>query len=51
VDELVLLCGFHHREFERLGWRCIMINGRPHFVPPSWIDPEQAPMLNTAHVA
>jgi hypothetical protein len=48
VDELVLLCGYHHREHERLGWTCRMIDGRPHFTPPAWVDASRTPLLNRA---
>ena len=44
-----LVCGFHHREFGRRGWLGIMVDGRPHWVPPAWIDPDQKPIRNTTH--
>jgi hypothetical protein len=50
VDDLTLLCGYHHRIFEKLGWTCEMINGYPHWTPPPWIAPNQIPRRNTAHV-
>ncbi|MEP7178808.1 MAG: DUF222 domain-containing protein, partial [Pseudonocardiales bacterium] len=31
VDDGTLVCGFHHREFEKLGWTCRMITGTPHW--------------------
>jgi hypothetical protein len=49
IDNLVLLCGFHHREFERQGWLVRMVNGVPEWVPPRWVDPDQVPRRNTAH--
>lgn len=36
-----LLCGFHHREFDRMGWQVTMTNGVPEWTPPVWIDPQQ----------
>src|SRR5437762_2047264 len=36
-----LLCGPHHRDHARLGWKGVMIDGVPHWIPPPWIDPEQ----------
>jgi hypothetical protein len=39
IEDGTLLCGFHHREFERLGWHCVMTNGLPHWIPPWWVDP------------
>ncbi|MGH8962887.1 MAG: DUF222 domain-containing protein [Jatrophihabitantaceae bacterium] len=49
IDEMTLVCGYHHREFARRGWRCLMINGVPHWVPPEWLEPTQTPIRNTAH--
>jgi hypothetical protein len=43
-----LLCAYHHREFERLGWVCRMLNGIPHWTPPAWTG-DQTPIRNTAH--
>ena len=44
VDDGCLLCGWHHREFERLGWSVAIDNGRPQWTPPRTIDPEQKPI-------
>ncbi len=44
VDDGVLLCGYHHREFENLGWRLVMTDGRPIWTPPIWVDPQQKPI-------
>lgn len=49
IEDGTLLCGHHHREFERLGWQCLMIDGIPHWRPPWWIDTERRPMRNHAH--
>jgi hypothetical protein len=49
IENGALLCGYHHREFAALGWACVMIRDRPHWVPPKWWDPDQQPLLNTAH--
>ena len=49
IDNLTLLCGYHHRNFEALGWSCHMNNGIPMWTPPAWLDPEQRPRRNTAH--
>lgn len=49
IDDGCLLCGFHHREHERLGWTGVMLQGIPHFVPPRWLDPDQVPRRNHAH--
>lgn len=44
VDNLTLLCGHHHRQFEKCGWRVIMSEGRPYWIPPSWLDPDRKPI-------
>jgi hypothetical protein len=49
IDNLVLLCGYHHREFERAGWRVEVKDGVPWWTPPRWMDPEQKPVRNTMH--
>jgi hypothetical protein len=47
IDNLALLCTYHHREFNLRGWTGTMINGIPHWIPPHWIDPDQTPQRNT----
>lgn len=49
VDNGTLLCGVHHRQFEHMGWSCRMLDGVPHWIPPSWIDAERAPIRNRTH--
>ena len=49
LDNLTLVCGFHHREFAKRGWDCTTINGVPHWRPPAFIDPQRKPRRNTAH--
>ncbi len=46
LDNLTLVCGYHHREFERRGWAVDIINGIPVWTPPAWLDPEQKPQIN-----
>jgi hypothetical protein len=46
LNNLTLVCGYHHREFERAGWNCEMVDGRPHWIPPAWIDPTRTPRRN-----
>jgi hypothetical protein len=43
LDNLTLVCGYHHREFDRTGWSCRMIDGQPQWIPPAWIDPTRTP--------
>ncbi|MDQ3781604.1 MAG: HNH endonuclease, partial [Actinomycetota bacterium] len=45
----VLLCGYHHREIEHGDWHVHIHHGRAWFTPPTWIDPQQTPILNPMH--
>jgi hypothetical protein len=47
LENCVLLCEFHHRMIHHGDWTVQMTNGRPEFVPPSYIDPERRPLQNT----
>ena len=29
--------------------RSVMRNGRPHWIPPAWLDPAQVPRMNQVH--
>ena len=49
LDNLTLVCGFHHREHERQGWECEMTDGAPVWLPPWWIDDDRTPLRNTTH--
>ena len=49
VDDGTLVCGTHHDTFQQMGWRSAMLNGRPHWIPPSWVDPERKPQRNHQH--
>jgi hypothetical protein len=51
LENLTLLCGFHHREFDRLGWNCRMHPADlvPEWIPPPELDPDQRPRRNSAH--
>jgi hypothetical protein len=39
----LVVCGYHHRNFDQTGWSCVMTNGIPHWIPPATLDPEQRP--------
>jgi hypothetical protein len=48
LDNLTLLCRYHHTHFLQKGWTCrLNADGLPEWIPPSWIDPDQQPQLNT----
>ena len=49
VDNGTLLCPGHHRDLPTLGYRCVMLDGIPHWIAPAWLDPDQTPRANTAH--
>ena len=51
LDNLTLLCGYHHRQFLARGWTCRIIDGLPHWIPPRWVDPHQRPLLHDRIVA
>ncbi len=47
LDNLTLLCRYHHTHFLQKGWTCQMSpDGLPEWIPPRWIDPAQRPQLN-----
>jgi len=47
LDNLTLLCRYHHHNFAERGWTCRINPDRlPEWTPPRWVDPEQKPMVN-----
>jgi hypothetical protein len=50
LGNTVLLCLFHHMEVHHGGWSIRMVHGIPEFIPPKWLDQEQVPIRNLAHV-
>jgi hypothetical protein len=46
---LALLCVHHHDRVHKDGWTIKMIDGRPWFIPPAWIDPQQRPRLHSRY--
>src|SRR3954468_47004 len=47
LQNLTLLCAYHHHNFAGRGWTCRMIDGLPAWTPPRWVDPHQRPLTNT----
>jgi 5-methylcytosine-specific restriction protein A len=43
LDNLMLLCAFHHRCFDNDGWGLETIDGARHLVPPAWVDSARTP--------
>ncbi len=47
LENLTLVCRYHHTHFLQKGWTCRMnVDGLPEWIPPRWIDPQQRPQLN-----
>ena len=44
IDNLVLLCRYHHARHIQNGWTIQMRDGVPWFIPPPHIDPNQTPI-------
>jgi hypothetical protein len=49
LGSLAIVCGYHNNEAPRQGWQTVMIDGIPHWRPPSWHDPQQRPRRNYLH--
>jgi hypothetical protein len=47
LNNLTLLCRYHHTHFAQKGWTCrINTDGLPQWIPPKWVDQQQRPQLN-----
>lgn len=52
LDNLTLVCRYHHRNFADRGWRCRLRPDRlPEWIPPRHVDPDQTPLINTRILA
>jgi 5-methylcytosine-specific restriction protein A len=49
LDNLVMLCRSHHVLIHHSGWIVRIRDGLPEFIPPRWIDPDQAPRRKPHH--
>jgi hypothetical protein len=49
LDNLCLLCSWHHRNFAHAGWRAFIDDGVVWWIPPAWEGPDQTPRRNTVH--
>jgi hypothetical protein len=43
IDNLALLCPFHHSTIHTSTWQLVMRNGKPHVTPPRWQDRRRTP--------
>jgi hypothetical protein len=41
LENLALLCRFHHGVIHHDQWTVEMVRGRPWFTPPAWVDPDR----------
>jgi hypothetical protein len=46
IDNLCLICDYHHDNHLQQGWTITMCNGQPYYRPPKWKDPAQKPVRN-----
>lgn len=47
LDNLTLLCRWHHTHFAQRGWAVHLSRDRlPVWTPPRWLDPDQRPLLH-----
>jgi hypothetical protein len=47
LDNMTLLCKYHHHYFANRGWACRMNTDRlPEWIPPTWIDRQRHPILH-----
>ena len=47
LDNLTLLCVYHHHNFLQRGWVVRMnAQGLPEWLAPRWVDPDQRPRIN-----
>ncbi|TCO55019.1 HNH endonuclease signature motif containing protein [Actinocrispum wychmicini] len=49
LDNLASLCPSHHRLIHNSAWTVEMVDGRPWFTPPAYVDPSQRPRRNELH--
>lgn len=47
LNNLTLLCRFHHAWHERHGWRSTLLNGLPAWIPPQTLDRTQRPLFHS----
>ncbi|TWF93870.1 HNH endonuclease [Saccharopolyspora dendranthemae] len=43
LDNMVMLCAFHHRTVHHDQWNIVVEKGRPAFIPPARVDPSRTP--------
>ena len=47
IDNLTLLCGYHHTYFAQAGWTAVIsADGLPEWRPPHWQDRNRQPLIN-----
>jgi hypothetical protein len=43
IDNLTLLCPFHHSTIHTSAWQLEMIHSTPHIRPPTWLERQRTP--------
>lgn len=52
VNNLALLCSYHHHLLDRSDWDTLMLlDGRPAYIPPAAKDPSRTPILHARFIA
>ncbi len=47
LDNLTLLCRYHHHNFAGRGWTCeLNLDRIPQWRPPRWVDPQRRPQIH-----
>ena len=49
IDNLTLLCRYHHHLLHHDDWEIRMVAGLPWYTPPAWIDPTRTPRPGGPH--
>ena len=49
VDDATLICTHGHRHRKNQGWTVQMIHGRPAWLAPPWLDPQQQHRIHPRH--
>jgi hypothetical protein len=49
LNNLVLVCTYHHRLLHSSEWEVAIVSGKPEFYPPPFLDPERNPLINHLH--
>lgn len=51
INNLTLVCSFHHRWHDQHGWRAELIDGVPAWIPSKTVDRDQVPVYHSRFIA